>query len=132
MKADLKEPECKSDLAGLDECPVTGSCKSRHDNERQYYVTNQQTHSSKIRFIMYYYSPTCSGHFCGHLQEVIEEYKQYTNIMTDKTNKWTKNTNIYCTINSVAYYMFRPPTVVIFRKVFLKDLLRTTSTSLQI
>ena len=35
---------------------------------------------------------------------------------------------MYCVINSVACYMFRPPIVVIFREVFFeKDMLRRTS-----
>ena len=45
------------------------------------YATNQQKHNKKIRFIIiYYYSPTCFGHFCNHNQGVTQEYQQYTAI----------------------------------------------------
>ena len=39
------------------------------------YVTNQQMHTDKICFIIYYYSSTCFGRFCEHYQGVTQEYK---------------------------------------------------------
>ena len=45
--------------------------------EYLYYVTNQQMHINKIRFVMYNFSPTCCGRFCCH-HDVIQVYKQYT------------------------------------------------------
>jgi hypothetical protein len=42
-------------------------------------VTNQKTHFDKICFTIYYYLPTCFGHFCDLYQDATQEYKQYTN-----------------------------------------------------
>jgi len=39
-------------------------------------------HINKTCFIIYYYSPTCCGHFCDHHQGVRHEYKQYTSNCT--------------------------------------------------
>jgi hypothetical protein len=44
------------------------------------YVTNQQTHTDKIYFIIYYYSSKYFGRFCDHYQDVTQEYKKYTTI----------------------------------------------------
>ena len=44
------------------------------------YVTNQQTHTDKICFIIYYYSSTYFRRFCDHYQDVTQEYKKYTTI----------------------------------------------------
>jgi hypothetical protein len=47
--------------------------------------------------------------------------------MTEATNKYIYRYIIYCIINSVAYYMFRPTLVAICRKKFLKNVLKITS-----
>ena len=76
IEVDLKEPKRTSDSARLVESPLMGSCTRRYGNERQYYVTNQQTHINKTRFIIHYNSRTCFGHFSGHLHGVMQDYKQ--------------------------------------------------------
>jgi hypothetical protein len=39
---------------------------------------NKQTNVDTLRFVIYPYSPTCFGRFCGHNRGVIQKYKQHT------------------------------------------------------
>lgn len=46
-----------------------------------YYVTNQQMNLNKMYFTIYYCSPTCFSCFCDLHQDVVQEYKQYANVI---------------------------------------------------
>jgi hypothetical protein len=60
-------------------------------------------------------------------------HTKYIKIVTrDTANKYTyRYVNLFIT-NSVASYTFRPPTVAIYKEVFLNDILHGASNSLQI
>ena len=47
---------------------------------------NTKMHTSKMRFIIYYYSQTCFGSFCDHLQVVTQDHTMYIQLHRAQSN----------------------------------------------